>query len=150
MLQSLIYASVEPESTIFVATDDYDDTYFLSISESFNLVLLSDFSKLLESVNANYFGLILEQIILAKGETFHGTYFTTFSGYVSRRRGYYRSVSLEDRDTGLLPKSFYMPLQYRDENNIYKAPHRPFYAQEFPISWREINKGMEDIGNTDI
>jgi len=143
VLKSLSH--IDPESALYVATDDVDGEFFKQIKERYKIFFLSDFQNLLEGLNPNFNGLI-EQLVLAKGETFHGTFFSTFSGYVNRLRGYYsvQDMARVNKD-GILRKSHYMPAQYRDEHLVYKAVRKPFYAREFPVSWREINMGIDEM-----
>ncbi len=141
ILQSL--SDVEVGSTIFVATDDLDENSFQPIKETYKLCFLSDYKDLLRGLNPNYFGMI-EQVVASRGESFHGTFYSSFSGYINRLRGYYNlhQVTDEGSNDGVLQSSFYMPAQYRNENKIYKAVQKPFYAREFAIAWRDIDKGI--------
>jgi len=49
---------------------------------------LGDFSTLLPHLNPNYYGMV-DQVICARAKVFAGTYWSTFTGYIHRIRGYY-------------------------------------------------------------
>lgn len=61
-----------------------------ALQEHFQLYLLADFyDKIgLSRLNQNYIGMV-EQIVCARSKVFAGTYFSTFTGYITRMRGYY-------------------------------------------------------------
>lgn len=71
---------------------------------------------------------------------FIGTYYSSFSAYIVRLRGYY-SVK-EHRDgykSGGLRDTYYVPAKYKNVMRMYQAIHPPFYAQDFPSAWRDID-----------
>lgn len=143
VLESL--SNIEAGSVIFFATDDYDEDFFQAISEKYELYSLQNFLDLVQGLNPNYFGMI-EQIIAARAESFHGTFYSTFSGYINRLRGYYNTRdNLEGSKDGILPNSYYMPSEFHNENRIYKAVQKPFFSREFSIAWRDINNGIDQI-----
>ena len=51
---------------------------------------LDDYFELagLANVNPNYLGMI-DQVICSRGQYFIGTWFSTFTGYITRMRGYF-------------------------------------------------------------
>ncbi len=80
-----------PKKTIaFVATDEKNKTFFNAFEERFTKVYyLNDFIELaeLKGINPNYLGMI-DQVVCTRGEKFVGTWFSTFTGYITRMRGY--------------------------------------------------------------
>ena len=68
-----------PNSTIFIATDEKDLSFFEPLRKHYNLLFLNDFKHLIEDVNRNYMGM-LDQRIASRGRTFIGAYFSTFTG----------------------------------------------------------------------
>jgi len=74
-----------PNSTIFVATDEKNATYFDPLRKYYNLLFLDDFPNLLEGLNKNYRGMI-DQRVASRGRTFVGTYYSTFTGMYSSGR----------------------------------------------------------------
>jgi len=143
LMQSL--SSIEANSTIYVASDEQKNhPIFTPLREKYNIVMLEDFQNLVEGLNPNFLGMI-EQMVAAKADTFFGTYFSTYSGFISRLRGYY-SVQREEEghDEGILRKTFYITPQHKNEYAIANAVHKPFFAREFPIAWRNINNGVRE------
>ena len=55
------------------------------------------------------------------------------------------NCDVQNKDTVLLFYiTHYLPSPtpaHRNEMGIYKSPQRPFFAREFPTSWRGINRG---------
>ena len=68
-----------PNSTIFVATDEKNASFFDPFREHYNLLFLKDFPHLIEGLDVNYLGL-LDQRIASRGRTFTGIFFSTFTG----------------------------------------------------------------------
>jgi len=143
LMQSLL--GIEANSTIYVASDEQKDhQIFISLREKYNIVMLEDFQNLVEGLNPNFWGMI-EQMVAAKADTFFGTYYSTYSGFISRLRGYYSVLHEEEgHEEGILRKTFYITPQHKNEYAIAKAVQKPFFAREFPIAWRNINKGVTD------
>jgi GDP-fucose protein O-fucosyltransferase len=142
-----IYANTKDKlianSTIFVATDERDKSFFDPLKKHYNLFFLDDFMHLLEGVNTNYYGMI-DQLVASRGRVFHGCWFSTFTGFINRMRGY-RSVKdkLPGHEDGVLPTSFYYtPTSRRDALQQYVPLSNSYFAREFPSSWRGIDKGI--------
>lgn len=80
-----------PEKTVaYVATDEKNKTFFKAFEERFDHVYyLNDFIELaeLKGINPNYLGMI-DQVVCTRGDKFVGTWFSTFTGYITRMRGY--------------------------------------------------------------
>jgi len=74
-----------PNSTIFVATDERDSSFFDPLRKHYNLLFLDDFRHLFEGLNQNYIGM-LDQRIASRGRTFCGAYLSTFTGTYAMRR----------------------------------------------------------------
>ena len=134
----LSLSKLDDGSCLFVALDEYDDDFVKPIKEKYNLFHLHDFKDLLNGVNPNFHGMI-EQVVVSRGQQFHGSFYSTFSGYVNRLRGYFSVLdAVPGSNDGVLLNSFYMPSKYRNEHKIYKAIQKPFFAREFPTAWRDI------------
>ena len=58
-------------STIFIATDERDKSFFNDLKSHYDVTYLDDYMHLLEGVNPNYFGM-LDQLIAFKGRIFFG------------------------------------------------------------------------------
>jgi hypothetical protein len=134
------------KETVFVATDHVGEPFFKPLREKYDIVMLKDFKKELEGVNTNYFGMI-DQLVASRGRIFFGCYHSTFTGFIVRMRGYHSTRDkAQGYEMGLLPKTFYY--SGKNEKNTYQqygplSP--PYYSKEFPTSWRDIDKGIEEL-----
>ena len=89
------------------------------------------------------FGMI-DQLVAQRGRSFFGCWFSTFTGFINRMRGY-RSVKdkLPGYEQGVLPTSYYYAMPERkDVLHRYVPLSGAFYAREFPTSWRDLDKGI--------
>lgn len=71
---------------IYVATDEKNKSFFDAFRSRWPTVrFLDDYVELagLQHINPNYLGMI-DQVVCAKGTIFVGTWFSTFSGYITR------------------------------------------------------------------
>ena len=62
----------------------------LRVKGGWEVRMLRDFTRMgaLKGVNPNWFGMI-ESIVCSRAKAFAGTYFSTFTGYIHRLRGYH-------------------------------------------------------------
>ncbi|CAM9469561.1 unnamed protein product, partial [Choristocarpus tenellus] len=74
---------------VYIATDEGDKSFFQPFYERYKVRFLSDYTHRAEvsEISLNSQGL-LEQIIASHGRTFTGTWYSTFSAYILRLRGY--------------------------------------------------------------
>jgi hypothetical protein len=132
-----------PNSTIFIATDERDKSFFDPLRRHYDVLFLDDLKdvncKLLHQVitcysflqlyasglnldcrhfylhcsTANYFGMI-DQLVASRGRIFFGCWWSTFTGYINRIRGYH---SVKDRlpgyKSGELPTTYYYAVKSR-------------------------------------
>jgi len=79
-----------PKELLYIATDEHDKTFFDPLRQQYRLKFLDDYAELagLSHVDPNYKGMI-DTIVAARGRAFAGTYFSTFTGFITRMRGYY-------------------------------------------------------------
>jgi hypothetical protein len=135
-----------PNATVYIATDERNKTFFKPLADHYDVVFLDDFIGLLEGVNTNYFGMI-DQLIASRGRVFFGCWFSTFTGYINRLRGYHadeeEKTGYED---GLVPDTYYYALEDRKYHmQTFYPVKKSFYAREFPTSWRGIDKGVDEL-----
>jgi hypothetical protein len=138
--------------TIYVATDEKNKTYFDPLRKHYHLLFLDDFVKengdLLGDLNVNYYGMV-DQLVASRGKIFYGAFFSTFTGYIDRLRGYHaQKDKAPGHELGISDSYFYSPDQNkRVRNNLQKyiSIRQGFWAQEFPVGWRDIDHGVEDI-----
>lgn len=134
---------IEDNTTIYIATDEKDKNFFNLLKEHYDVVFLDDFKHELEGVNTNYYGMI-DQLVASRGRIFFGCWFSTFTGYINRLRGYHA----DDHQTpgyemGIVPSYYYALLdRYLHMQEFYPVK-KQFYAREFPTSWRLIDTGVE-------
>lgn len=140
------HEQLTPDSTIFIATDERDKSFFDPLKKHYHIRFLDDFKDELKDVNSNYFGMI-DQLVASRGRVFFGCWFSTFTGFINRIRGY-RSVKdkLPGYDKGTLPTSFYYAvLKKKFEMTEYVPLRGGFFNREFPTSWRDIDKGIGEL-----
>lgn len=142
MISDVAKDILEPNSTVFIATDEKNRSYFDPLTKHYDICFLDNFADQLKNVNVNYFG-IIDQIIASKGDIFIGTWFSTLSAYVNRLRGYY-SVrdKLAGHEKGEINSFYFSPPYKRNRMRKYFAPQGPLWAQEFPMAWRDIDHGI--------
>lgn len=117
----------------YVATDENNMSFFKPFRDRFPAVrMLNDYMDLagLHAVNPNYLGMI-DQIVCVRGDQFVGTWFSTFSGYITRMRGY---LGYHDHTT------WYGDKGHRDRFQHDELPMFPFYMREWNVSWTNIDE----------
>ena len=101
--------SVAQDSLIYVATDERKRDFFAPLAQKYSLVFLDDLatkgSKLQAALleDPNWAGMV-EQLICGASPVFLGTWWSTFTGYITRIRGY----------RGLRSSTFYVLPKYRN------------------------------------
>lgn len=72
----------------------------------------------------------------------------SFTGYINRIRGYHADRhKLPGHEKGIIESYFYAIPENKMRMKDYWPLTGAFYSREFPVSWRDINKG---IGNMSI
>ncbi|KAL9188523.1 hypothetical protein ACHAXT_006901 [Thalassiosira profunda] len=131
---------VAPGSTLFIATDERDPSFFDPLREVYDTKFIGDFGSLLADVNPNYYPLV-EQVVASRGRIFFGTFYSTFSAFIMRLRGYYSVKERHDGHmTGVLLNSFYFGEEWKREMKLYQAIHKPLFGRDFPVAWRDIDR----------
>lgn len=131
-------------STVFVATDERNMTFFEPLRKHYKLYFLHDFHHLLKGVNKNYYGM-LDQLVASRGRLFAGSYYSTFTGYINRIRGYHsQKDKLLGYEKGQLNSIFYIPKKHKRDMRHYHNLKPPLWAREFPVGWRDLNHDVED------
>lgn len=130
-------------STVFVATDERDMTFFEPLRKHYKLYFLHDFHHLLTDVNKNYYGM-LDQLVASRGRTFAGSFFSTFTGYINRIRGHHSQKNkLPGHEKGQINSIFYIPKRVKHGMRHYQNLQPPLWAREFPIAWRDIDHNVD-------
>jgi hypothetical protein len=129
-------------STIFIATDERNLTFFDPLRNHYHVYFLHDFKDQLEDLNKNFYGM-LDQRIASRGRTFVGAYYSTFTGYINRMRGYHsQKDKLPGYEKGELNSYYYMPTKHKNAMRNYHSIKAPFWAREFPAGWRDIDHDL--------
>lgn len=129
-------------ATLYIATDERNkevfDALFTSVfKRKWKVVTYDNYSHLVE-VPSNWIGLI-EQIVCSRGKKFVGTKMSTFSGYITRLRGYMSDIS----DKEIYFTDTHFPGGYNDKrifSNVWPTwsgywVESALWAREFKESW---------------
>eukprot|EP00602_Paraphysomonas_sp_CaronLab_P009442 CAMPEP_0185029864 /NCGR_PEP_ID=MMETSP1103-20130426/16460_1 /TAXON_ID=36769 /ORGANISM="Paraphysomonas bandaiensis, Strain Caron Lab Isolate" /LENGTH=543 /DNA_ID=CAMNT_0027564775 /DNA_START=130 /DNA_END=1758 /DNA_ORIENTATION=+ len=113
---------------VYIATDERNKTFFDDLKQRFpKLYFLDDFFEEvgLGALNPNFLGMI-DQVVASRGTVFVGTWFSTFTAYITRLRGY----------LGLPATSvWYGDVKHRDRFQKYEVPKFPYYMREWQEAW---------------
>jgi len=133
-----------PEKTVlYIATDERNKEFFEPFKKHYDVYFLDDFKHLFKGLNTNYYGM-LDQLIASRGRTFVGTYYSTFTGYINRMRGYHADQDkLEGHELGKIQSYYFTNSQTAMIN--FTPLSRPFWAREYPVAWRDIDKGIGEL-----
>ncbi|KAM3572274.1 hypothetical protein VYU27_005714 [Nannochloropsis oceanica] len=125
---------VVPGSLVYVVTDETNATFFDTVRNRYRLRFYKDFYAPdgLGDMNPNLAGMV-EQIIASGARTFVGTYFSTFTGYITRMRGYL------SKNPG-----YYYLKPYKD---ALQSPAKEFYASDpnFRREWPAAYEGIDQL-----
>ncbi|CAN0257201.1 unnamed protein product, partial [Laminaria digitata] len=80
---------INPGEVLYIATDERDKSFFDPFLEDHRVFFLDDFKDVLVGIDPSYY-LMIDTIVAAQGRSFIGTWRSTFTGYITRLRGYYR------------------------------------------------------------
>jgi len=131
-----------PNATVYIATDEHDRAFFDPMAELYDVVFLDDVKDVLEGVNTNYYGMI-DQLVASRGRIFFGCWFSTFTGYINRLRGYHANKGkTKGYEDGIVPSYYYALVDRHYHMQTFYPVKRSYYAREFPASWRLIDKGI--------
>jgi hypothetical protein len=123
---------------IYIATDEKKKyTFFNDFKKRWpNIKYLDDYMDMagLKDINPNFLGMI-DAMICTRGEEFIGTWFSTFTGYITRMRGY---MNYSDNSTWFGDK------EHMNRMQKYEYPRFPFYMRENSISWFGIDENHKD------
>ncbi|OEU12265.1 hypothetical protein FRACYDRAFT_244527 [Fragilariopsis cylindrus CCMP1102] len=94
----------KPNEIIYIATDERDKSFFDPIAKHHDIRFLDDYWDLasLGDIDPNYFGMI-DTIVSSRARAFAGTWFSTFTGYINRMRGYH-GITMKDSWYSFLEK----------------------------------------------
>ena len=121
----------KPNEILYIATDEKDKSFFNDLAKHHTLRFLDDYWDMagLSDLDPNYMGMI-DTIVASRGRAFAGTWFSTFSGYINRLRGYH-GMSMQD--------SWYSFLDRKTAVHEWHIVDDFVYAYEFPDGWIGID-----------
>ena len=121
----------KPNELLYIATDERDKSFFDDLAAHHTLRFLDDYWDMagLSDLDPNYMGMI-DTIVASRGRAFAGTWFSTFSGYINRLRGYH-GMTMQD--------SWYSFLDRKTAVHEWKIVDDFVYAYEFPDGWMGID-----------
>jgi hypothetical protein len=141
-----IYANIQDVipngTTIYIATDERDKKFFDVFRQHYNVYFLGDFKIVMNDVNTNFYGM-MDQRIASRGRTFVGCFYSTFTGYINRMRGYHsQQEKTEGWEQGAINSYYYVPMDRKYDVREYRPVAPGIWAREFPTAWRDLEKGI--------
>lgn len=136
-------AELTPNATVYIATDERDRSYFDPLKKHYDVVFLDDFKDHIGLDNSNYYGMV-DQLVASRSRVFFGCWFSTFSAYINRLRGYHANRNKSPGyEQGLVRSWYYAYKEKYDHMRVFYPVKRSYHAREFPASWRLIDEGVE-------
>jgi len=116
---------------LFIATDERNKTFFDPLRQHYELRFLDDYWDManLGDLDKNFLGMI-DTIVASHGRAFAGTWFSTFSGYINRMRGYLGHT---------MRNSWYSYMPRKSQMQEWRLPRGNLYAREWPVGWSGID-----------
>jgi GDP-fucose protein O-fucosyltransferase len=140
-------AEIQTGSVVYIASDETDPQFFEPFRKAFDVVMLSDFKQELVGVNSNYYGMI-DSLIASRANIFFGCWFSSFTGYINRIRGFHHNKKKGRGYEMGYHESYYYALDDRKFHlQAYYPVKKSFYAREFPTAWRLIDNGIYKLSN---
>ena len=131
----------KPNEMLYIATDERNKTFFHTFSDNgHTLRFLDDYWSVagLSEVNPNFIGMI-DSIIASHGRAIALTWFSTFSAYINRLRGYL-GKSMKDTWYSWLPRKTHM--------HTWNVENRSVFAYEWCDGWNGID--MDQFPNISV
>jgi len=115
------------------------------LQQHYDVVFLDDFMTELGDVNTNFFGMV-DALIASRSRNFFGCWFSTFTGYINRIRGYHADKDkAPGYERGVISSWYYVHEDKFDNMRQYYPLKPALWTREFPTSWRLLNTGMEEF-----
>lgn len=116
---------------LFIATDERNKTFFDPIKQHHQVRFLDDYWDMAKLGDLDPFFLgMVDTIIASHGRQFAGTWFSTFTGYINRMRGYL-GYSIKD--------SWYGWEKRKTAVREWRYPIGNYPAREWPLGWVGID-----------
>eukprot|EP00578_Thalassiosira_sp_NH16_P001179 CAMPEP_0181129138 /NCGR_PEP_ID=MMETSP1071-20121207/29161_1 /TAXON_ID=35127 /ORGANISM="Thalassiosira sp., Strain NH16" /LENGTH=1337 /DNA_ID=CAMNT_0023215103 /DNA_START=9 /DNA_END=4023 /DNA_ORIENTATION=- len=124
----------KPNEVLYIATDERNQTFFDDFRNQHSgpLRFFDDYRQLagLDDLDPTLYGMI-DTVVASRGTVFAGTWFSTFSGYIIRLRGYY-GVSKYYSYYSWLDRKYFM-------HHWTEVGGGSWYAREYPVAWTSID-----------
>lgn len=136
-LSEAIAPQVRSGELLYIATDANRSFFEPFRARGWRLRFLKDFRCVLlqtPGLSSDMHGMV-EQVVASHGRTFHGTLYSTFSGYILRLRGY-RAKG------GASLAAWELPLVGARESSAYSKawPSQPdFWRREWTLAWEGLD-----------
>jgi len=139
--------SFQDGDVVYIGTDERDKSFFEPLNESYHIYFLDDFianGAVGKDINSNYYGMI-DQLTASRGKLFLGCWFSTFTGYINRLRGYHSQKQKEPgyEKGNIMTSFYYAPPDRFNHMHEYYPVKKSFYAREFPTGWMQLNSDLE-------
>ena len=121
----------QDKELMYIATDERNKTFFDDLARHYDLRFLDDYKELagLSDLDPNFMGMI-DTVVASRARAFAGTWFSTFTGYINRLRGYH-GMSMMDSWYSFLPKKTAL--------HQWNVITHYAYAFEYPDCWMGID-----------
>ena len=138
---------LEEGGTLYIATDEKEKEFFDLLKDHYDITFLDDYMHLAGDINPNFYGM-LDQLVTSKGRTFFGCWWSTYSGYINRLRGYHSVKNKQEGyELGHLQSYYFLPEEKKNQMIQYYPVKVPLYMREFPVGWRDIDKGIGELSS---
>ena len=150
---------VPNDSIVYIATDESNKKFFQPFLENYKKVyFLDDFIDLLgPDIPGHYYGMI-EQLVCSRGEHFVGTFYSTFTGYINRLRGYHsqkfpqqqQQQAMEEEEKaileqGVIPSWFYAPPEHVEDYQKFTTIGATLFEIDYAMAWRNIDYDVDPV-----
>jgi hypothetical protein len=123
-------------TTLYVSTDETNRDFFAPFKKYYDILFFSDVFGFIERMPLSHSIACIEQIICSRASEFIGTRLSTFSGYITRLRGYRRLHNADIHFT-----DGYEPNQ--SKNGKERFSWTPWLRNGNPLWGREYREGWE-------
>jgi GDP-fucose protein O-fucosyltransferase len=139
---------VPPGTRLYVSTDESSHSFFAPFHELYEVIFSSDIRALFPADMSKESLACLEQVICSLAQSFVGTKLSTFSGYITRLRGYRdapnKEINFTDgyevSESSLSKKDSFSWISWVKEGN-------PIWGREYREAWEshaEMRNGLSD------
>jgi hypothetical protein len=122
----------QEKEILYIATDEKNKRFFDNFAASHDLRFLDDYWDALDlgTFDKEHLGM-LDAIVASRGRAFVGTYYSTFTGYITRMRGYHGMSKLTNWYS-------WNPKKLEMQQGEFFAPASSF-EREYPVGWVDID-----------